>query len=48
MRLDCLEADVRREKNRREQAIVRATCECVIDSIDACITFLQSQCCVAR
>jgi transposase len=27
MRLDCLEGDVRREQNRREQAIVRAACE---------------------
>lgn len=44
MRLDCLEADVRREQNRREQAIVRATSECVIESIDSCIGFLQSQC----
>lgn len=44
MHLDCLEADIRREQNRREQAIVRATSECVIESIDSCIAFLQSQC----
>ena len=44
MRLDCLEADVRREQNRREQAIVRTACESVIESIDSCIAFLQSQC----
>ena len=44
MRLDCLEADIRREKNRREQAVVRGTCECVIASIDSCIAFLQIQC----
>lgn len=44
MRLDCLEADVRREQNRREQALVRAACECVIESIDSCIAFLQNQC----
>lgn len=42
MRLDCLEADVRREQNRRELAIVRATRECVIDGIDACIAFLKN------
>lgn len=44
MRLDCLEADLRREQNRREQAVVRGTCECVIASIDSCIAFLKIQC----
>lgn len=44
MRLDCLEADVRREQNRREQAAVRSTADCVLNSIDECIEFLRSQC----
>ena len=44
IRLDCLEADLRREQNRREQAVVRGTCECVIASIDSCIAFLKIQC----
>ncbi|MEI7298622.1 IS110 family transposase [Paraburkholderia tropica] len=44
MRLDCLEADLRRERNRREQAAVRGSAECVLSSIDACIEFLHGQC----
>ena len=44
MRLDCLEADLRREQNRREQAAVRGTSDCVLASIDACIEFLRGQC----
>lgn len=44
MRLDCLEADLRREQNRREQAAVRGSADCVLSSIDACIEFLRGQC----
>lgn len=44
MRLDCLEADLRREQNRREQAAVRCSADCVLASIDACIEFLRGQC----
>ncbi|MGF6214352.1 IS110 family transposase [Comamonas sp. 4034] len=44
MRLDCLEADLRREQNRREQAAVRGSSDCVLVSIDACIDFLRVQC----
>jgi transposase len=44
MRLDCLEADLRREQNRREQAAVRGSSDCVLSSIDACIEFLRGQC----
>jgi transposase len=43
MRLDCVEADLRREQNRREQASVRCSAECVLFSIDQCIEFLQGQ-----
>jgi transposase len=44
MRLDCLEADLRREQNRREQAAVRGSADCVLSSIDACVEFLRGQC----
>ena len=44
LRLDCLEADLRREQNRREQAAVRGSADCVMASIDACIEFLRGQC----
>jgi transposase len=44
MRLDCLEADLRREQNRREQATVRGSAEGVLSSIDSCIDFLRGQC----
>ena len=44
MRLDCLEADLRREQNRREQAAVRGSSDSVLSSIDACIDFLRGQC----
>ena len=44
MRLDCLQADLRREQNRREQAAVRCSADCVLASIDACIEFLREQC----
>lgn len=43
-RLDCLEADLSRKRNRREQAAVRSSAECVLSSIDACIEFLQGHC----
>lgn len=43
MRLDCIEADLRREQNRREQAAVRGSADCVLLSIDQCIEFLQGQ-----
>ncbi|GAB2490783.1 hypothetical protein GCM10027082_47290 [Comamonas humi] len=39
MRLDCLEADL-----RREQAAVRGSSDCALSSIDACIDFLRAQC----
>jgi transposase len=44
MRLDCLEGDLRRERNRREQAAVRGSADCILSSIDACIEFLHKQC----
>ena len=44
MRLDCLEADLRREQNRREQATVRGSAECVLASIDDCTEFLRGRC----
>ena len=44
MRLDCLEANLRREQNRREQATVRGSAQCVLASIDGCIEFLRGQC----
>ncbi|CAD6562463.1 hypothetical protein LMG28727_07748 [Paraburkholderia kirstenboschensis] len=44
MPLDCLEADLRRERNRREQAAVRGSTECVLSSIDVGIEFLHGQC----
>jgi transposase len=44
MRLDCLEADPRREQNRREQVAVRGSTGCVLTSIDQSINFLQEQC----
>ncbi|MFM0515377.1 transposase, partial [Paraburkholderia sp. RL17-373-BIF-A] len=44
MRLDCLEADLRRERDRREQAAARGSAECILSSIDACIEFLNGQC----
>jgi len=44
MRLDCLEADLRREENRREQAVVRSSADSVLSCIDACIDFLRGQC----
>ena len=43
MRLDCIEADLRREQNRREQAAARCSADCVLLSIDQCIEFLQGQ-----
>ena len=43
-RLECLEADLRREQNRREQASLREPAGCVLDSIDLCIDFLRGQC----
>lgn len=43
MRLDCIEADLRREQNRREQAPVRCSAECVLFSIEQCIDFLRGQ-----
>jgi len=44
MRLDCLEVDLRLEQNRREQAAVRGSSDCVLFSVDACIDFLRVQC----
>ena len=43
MRLDCVEADLRREQNRREQASVRRSAACVLLSIDQSIEFLRGQ-----
>lgn len=43
LRLDAIEADLLREKNRREQAVARMTSRLVIGSIEASITFLSKQ-----
>lgn len=44
MRLDALEANLRRELNRYDQASLRGTSQCVLDSLDATIAFLRKQC----
>lgn len=43
MRLDCVEAYLRREQNRREKASVRRSADCVLLSIDQSIEFLRGQ-----
>ena len=44
LRLDALEANLRRELNRHEQASLRDSGACVLQSLDETIAFLRSQC----
>ena len=44
LRLDALEANLRRELNRREQASLRDSGESVLQSLDETIAFLRNQC----
>jgi len=43
LRLDAIEADLLREQNRREQALVRQSSPAIIRSMDASIRFLKRQ-----
>jgi transposase len=48
MRLDALEANLRRELNRLDQAELRASSACVMDSLNDGIAFLRRQCTAMR
>jgi transposase len=48
MRLDALEANLRRELNRLDQAELRATSTYVMDSLNETIAFLRRQCTAMR
>lgn len=48
MRLDALEANLRRELNRLDQAELRVASACVMDSLNETIAFLRRQCTAMR
>ncbi len=48
MRLDALEANLRRELNRHEQESLRGTSPCVLDCLLETIAFLRGQCTAMR